>query len=155
MNVLRARRPDAASTVVVPEEDPATAHLRDESDPDPLVEALTARLRKQFPASLSCDEWGRPVAYRHVVRAALSALPPHVTRELAERLGEHGVPTPVEPQTPDAQDLAAPQPSSPDLESLLPVAYIDLDQPMARVDSSPLPRPAAHGVGWPEWSPAV
>lgn len=148
MNVLRARRPDDASTLAVPEEDPATAHLRDEADPDPLVEALTARLRKQFPTSLSSDEWGRPVAYRHVVRAALSALPPHITRELAERLGEHDEPAPVEPEAMAVPGLPAQElPSVPapaaDLTVLLPVAYVDLDQP------------PAHGVGWPEWAPAV
>jgi hypothetical protein len=137
MNVLRTRRSDAAPAIVLPEEDPATGHLRDESDPDPLVEALTARLRKQFPESLSCDEWGRPVAYRHVIRAALSALPPHVTRELAERLSEHDEP------------------------AELSLAYVDLDEPAASLPEptgtgAPLvfSEPMAHGVGWPEWSPA-
>lgn len=137
MNVLRTRRSDAAPSIVVPDEDPAMAHLRDESDPDPLVEALTARLRKQFPGSLSRDEWGRPVAYRHVVRAALAALPPHVTRELAERLSEHDEPAELSP------------------------AYVDLDEPAASLPETTgtgvptrFSEPTTLGVGWPEWSPA-
>jgi len=169
MNVLRTRRPDAAPAIVLPDEDPAAAHLRDEPDPDPLVEALTARLRKQFPASLSCDEWGRPVAYRHVVRAALSALPPHVTRELAERLSEHDEPAaadqePAELQTQEMPAAPPPtrQPVTAGLGTLLPTAYADLDETIASfgdpagAGAQPaLSEPTVHGVGWPEWSPLV
>lgn len=124
MNMRRGRRGEAATSATTTAgavlEDPALLHLRDEVDPDPLVEALTDRLRRQFPGSLTADEWGRPVAYRHVVRTALSALPPHVTRELAQRL---------------AEDPPA------DLEvTPAPVDYIDLRQPSALV---------SQGVGWP------
>lgn len=66
--------------------------LRDEPDPDPTVEAMTARLRRVFPNSLGVDEWGRPVAYRHVVRTALSALPIPAALEMPEQLRREALP---------------------------------------------------------------
>lgn len=126
MNVRRHRlADDPAYPAAAAADDPALAALRDQSDPDALVEALTDRLRRQFPTTLAADEWGRPVAYRHVVRAALSALPPHVTRELAERMTEQERPADPGPML-DATPVT--------------VSVIDL----VRQDQ------VAAGVGWPE-----
>ena len=116
----RRRKGTDAPSATPPVTDPV---LRDQGDSDPLVEALTERLRRQFPASLSYDEWGRPVAYRHVVRAALSALPPELMVDLAKRVSDpEPLPERGQPQAPDAR-------------------VVDLTT--ARV-------PCYAGVGWPE-----
>ena len=48
--------------------------LRDQVDPDPLVEEATARLREQLLALDAVDTWGRPLAWRQVARIALGSL---------------------------------------------------------------------------------
>jgi hypothetical protein len=53
--------------------EPDTA-LRDEVDPDPVVEEATARLRDQLLGLEAVDAWGRPVAWRQVARIALGPL---------------------------------------------------------------------------------
>jgi hypothetical protein len=53
--------------------EPDTA-LRDQVDPDPLVEEATARLREQLLALDAVDAWGRPLAWRQVARIALGTL---------------------------------------------------------------------------------
>jgi hypothetical protein len=61
--------------------------LRDEPDPDPLVEAATERLREPLSALSAVDAWGRPVAWRHVARIVLGAAaaePPQPTEAPAE-----------------------------------------------------------------------
>lgn len=45
--------------------------LRDEWDPDPLVEQAVQRLRDSLGGLAAVDEWGRPMAWRHIVRSAL------------------------------------------------------------------------------------
>lgn len=50
------------------------ADLRDEPDPDPVVEAATQRLREQLSTMEPVDQWGRPVAWRQVARIALGDL---------------------------------------------------------------------------------
>jgi len=54
-----------------PEPDPA---LRNEVDPDPLIEEMVARLRDNLSSLVAVDEWGRPLAWRNVVRLALGPL---------------------------------------------------------------------------------
>lgn len=54
----------------VPHDDP----LRQEPDPDPVVEAAAERLREQLSTLTALDQWGRPVAWRHVARIALGPL---------------------------------------------------------------------------------
>jgi hypothetical protein len=49
-------------------------HLRDESDPDPLIEEMVERLRTGLSSLTAIDEWGRPIAWRNVVRLALGPL---------------------------------------------------------------------------------
>src|SRR5438105_15569272 len=56
---------------VVMETDPV---LRDERDPDPLVEEMVARLRDGLRDLVAVDEWGRPLAWRNVVRLALGPM---------------------------------------------------------------------------------
>ncbi len=48
--------------------------LRDEPDPDPVVEAAAQRLRDQLSSMEPVDSWGRPVAWRQVARIALGDL---------------------------------------------------------------------------------
>ena len=50
------------------------SELRDEWDPDPLVEQAVQRLRDSLGGMTATDEWGRPMAWRHVVRSALGPL---------------------------------------------------------------------------------
>jgi hypothetical protein len=45
--------------------------LRDETDPDPIIEELVARLRDSLGSLYALDEWGRPLAWRQVVRLAV------------------------------------------------------------------------------------
>lgn len=93
---LRPRTTEADRAIVLPEADAdASTRLRDEPDPDPLVEAMTERLRKACPASLSLDEWGRPLAYRHVVRMALTAIPLPLVVELAQAFRDEPAPAPA------------------------------------------------------------
>ncbi len=47
------------------------ASYRDDVDPDPLVEAMVERLRSSLSGLVALDEYGRPVAWRVVVRVAL------------------------------------------------------------------------------------
>jgi hypothetical protein len=52
--------------------DPAElARLRDERDPDPLLEEATERLRAALVHLDARDEWGRRLAWRQVARIAL------------------------------------------------------------------------------------
>jgi hypothetical protein len=53
--------------------EPDTA-LRDQVDPDRLVEEATARLRDQLQSLDAVDAWGRPLAWRQVARIALGSL---------------------------------------------------------------------------------
>jgi hypothetical protein len=52
----------------------ADTELRDETDPDPLIEEMVARLRDGLSTLTAIDEWGRPIAWRNVVRLALGPL---------------------------------------------------------------------------------
>jgi hypothetical protein len=53
--------------------DPELA-LRDEPDPDPLIEEMTERLRAGLGSLIAVDEWGRTLAWRNVVRLAVGPL---------------------------------------------------------------------------------
>jgi hypothetical protein len=48
--------------------------LRDETDPDPLVEEAVERLRAALVALDARDEWGRTLAWRQVARIAIGPL---------------------------------------------------------------------------------
>jgi hypothetical protein len=48
--------------------------LRDEADPDPLVEEAAERLRAALVALDARDEWGRAIAWRQVARIAVGPL---------------------------------------------------------------------------------
>jgi hypothetical protein len=76
--------PDEPPTVVErPASDPAlAARLRDEADPDPVVEEAAQRLRDTLSRLDAADEWGRPVAWHLVARIALGAVLPEVSRLL-------------------------------------------------------------------------
>jgi hypothetical protein len=52
----------------------ADVSLRDETDPDPLIEEMVERLRSGLTSLDAVDEWGRPLAWRNVVRLALGPL---------------------------------------------------------------------------------
>jgi hypothetical protein len=59
---------DRTVTSWLPEVDPC---FRNAVDPDPLVEAMVERLRSSLAGLVALDEYGRPVAWRVVVRVAL------------------------------------------------------------------------------------
>ena len=63
-----AKDPDRSVTSWLPEVD---ASFRGAVDPDPLVEAMVERLRRSLSGLVALDEYGRPVAWRVVVRVAL------------------------------------------------------------------------------------
>jgi hypothetical protein len=62
---------DPAVLETTPEPDPL---LRNEVDPDPLIEEMVGRLREGLSSMVAVDEWGRPLAWRNVVRLALGSL---------------------------------------------------------------------------------
>jgi hypothetical protein len=45
--------------------------LREEHDPDPIIETMVVRLREGLRSLDAVDEWGRPLAWRNVLRMAL------------------------------------------------------------------------------------
>ena|SRR5947209_607302 len=79
MSLLRKSGPDAHVKTEVAAAAPAEpllspaglAAMRDEHDPDPLVEEATDRLRASLTALDARDEWGRQLAWRQVARIAL------------------------------------------------------------------------------------
>ena len=50
------------------------AELRDQVDPDPLVEQATDRLRAALTSLDARDEWGRQLAWRQIARIAIGPL---------------------------------------------------------------------------------
>jgi hypothetical protein len=72
--VFGARKTEVVEPTVrveMPEGDPL---LRNEVDPDPLIEEMVGRLREGLGTLVAIDEWGRPLAWRNVVRLALGPL---------------------------------------------------------------------------------
>lgn len=64
------RRDGSAKAQVAPAP-PPDQRLRDEPDPDVLVEEMVQRLRSQLRSLDAVDEYGRPVSWRNVVRIAV------------------------------------------------------------------------------------
>jgi hypothetical protein len=62
------RRPDEGLALI------DIAALRDEPDPDPLVEQAVDRMRSALASLEAYDEWGRALAWRQVARIALGPL---------------------------------------------------------------------------------
>jgi hypothetical protein len=96
------RHDDPAPLSGHPSPDPA---LRDEVDPDPLVEEATGRLREQLQCREPVDQWGRPVAWRQVARIALGPLASPRVRDArtADLLEESVV---AEPETEPARSVS-------------------------------------------------
>lgn len=67
-NRIDTTEPVPSVTSWLPEVDPA---FRDEVDPDPLIEEMVERLRGSLSGLVALDEYGRPVAWRRLVRVAL------------------------------------------------------------------------------------
>jgi hypothetical protein len=79
--------------------DPA---LRDQVDPDPVVEEAVQRLRSHVSSLEARDEWGRLLAWRQVARIALGPLiadlrDSQTAARLADALADHAVPAPSHP----------------------------------------------------------
>ncbi|HET6817866.1 MAG TPA: hypothetical protein VFH66_11625 [Mycobacteriales bacterium] len=81
MSLLRRREPAAPAIDddVIVDASPATVEpedsfLRDEVDPDPLVEEAVERLRDALGTLVARDEWGRPLPWRQVARIAIGPL---------------------------------------------------------------------------------
>jgi len=71
---VAATAPAASAPAATGDIDVALAqleHLRDEPDPDPLVEEAAERLRGALVSLDARDEWGRRLAWRQVARIAL------------------------------------------------------------------------------------
>ncbi|MFP5219084.1 MAG: hypothetical protein ACLGIG_05015 [Actinomycetes bacterium] len=63
-----AARGFRAVTLELPDFDP---RLRERRDDDPVVEEMVERLRRGLGGLVAVDPWGRPIAWRDVVRTAL------------------------------------------------------------------------------------
>ena len=97
------------------ESDPA---LRDEVDPDPVVEEAVQRLRNEVSRMVAFDSWGRPLAWRHIVRIAVGPMIGDLRdSQTAARIGQalaeppaavEPQPVAVEQQEPVAAPSAAP-----------------------------------------------
>jgi len=72
------------------------AALRDEPDPDPLVEQAADRLRAALTSLEARDEWGRALAWRQIARIALGPLVTELRdSQTAARLLDATRPAPV------------------------------------------------------------
>jgi hypothetical protein len=106
MSMLR-RREGTVPTAAAPEPadalpaatEPHDLGLRDELDPDPLVEEAVERMRRSLSSLVARDEWGRELAWRQVARIAIGPLltrlrDAQTTTQLldATRPGTSGVP---------------------------------------------------------------
>jgi hypothetical protein len=106
----------AGNTPNAPELDVDQRRLRDETDPDPLVEQAAERLRQALHTLEARDEWGRPLAWRQVARIALGPILTQLRdAETAMRLKDAVAPaTATEGGTERAEPAAAAEaPSTP------------------------------------------
>jgi hypothetical protein len=160
------RKPVDVEAVLRPEVSDADPLLRNEIDPDPLIEEMVARLRDGLSAMDAVDEWGRPMAWRNVVRLALgplasklrdteqalelavSMIPPaeEEERRVEDRRSEDrraDSPEVVEEPVAVAEPVAAPQEDLPTAE-----ATVDVILPAAdAVTDLPVENPAAEVLG--------
>lgn len=139
---------------VAPEVDPA---LRDEVDPDPLIEEMVQRLRDNLSSLAAVDEWGRAMSWRNVVRLAVG---PSAQRfrdaqtaaELAVALAD--VPAPAVVSAPSAPASAEPvaepatapvaeRPAEPTGEGHAAPVVEAAAEPMPAAAAEPAPEPAA------------
>ena len=152
-----SKDPDRSVTSWLPEVDPS---YREDVDPDPLVEAMVERLRSSLSGLVALDEYGRPVAWRAVVRVALG---PTLSRlrdaETSLALLQHGQqpvaaqaalvhvtslpdqPPPVESAPAPVDPLSAPVSSLPAFDDLPPAPGDSRPEPLGL---SPRSAP-----GWP------
>ncbi len=100
--------------VAAPEVDPV---LRDELDPDPLIEEMVGRLREGLSSLTAMDEWGRPLAWRNVVRLALGPMASRLrdTEQALELAVSMMPPTAEESVAPEAPAAEAPAPAIADV----------------------------------------
>ena len=84
--------------------DPRNPAFRDERDPDPLIEEMVQRLREGLRSLDAVDEWGRPLAWRNMLRMALG---PEIGR-LRDALTAATIATSMLPVSEDASAGAAP-----------------------------------------------
>lgn len=114
--------------------DPA---MRDEVDPDPLIEEMVERLRSGLGSLVAFDEWGRPVAWRQVVRiAAGPTLAALRDAQTAVALGR---------ATQQAEPTAAPEPTlaAEPTNELAPEATLEPDaESTTTIDLTVMPEPA-------------
>jgi hypothetical protein len=150
--------PAAQASVSAPTADPK---LRDEVDPDPMIEEMVERLRENLSSLVAVDEWGRPLAWRNVVRLALGpvaarmrdtetvaalatalAMPEAAAAEIpAAEMPVAEAPA-VEP-TPEPQPEAAPEP----VLAAVPAASAEsmVEEPVAAVAAVPVEQPSIMG----------
>jgi hypothetical protein len=146
-----AAEPDVR--VPAPEVDPK---LRDEADPDPMVEEMVARLRAGLTSLVAIDEWGRPMAWRNVVRLALGPLGSKIRdTEQALELAVSMIPSSTEgasPEVPVAEVTAAgvpvaeappPAPAAPEADDL--PLHDEVMQEQSASQPEPPEAPVEHG----------
>ena len=135
--------------------DPA---LRDERDPDPTVDEAVERLRRDVSELVAYDEWGRPLAWRHVARIVLGPLVSDLRdSQTAARLGQH-IAEPVAQAQAQVEESDAPAasvempPASiqlPETAAGVPAAPVDAPAPFSPPVAPPATPSASAGLGWP------
>lgn len=137
--------------IALPSVDPA---LRSTPDGDPLVEEMVERLRQNLGDLVALDPWGRPVAWRDVVRVALGG----ALAELRDARTAVALSTAIEDREPGPPaEAQLPAMDHPPVEQ--PVVPYD-DRAVAGPDApreagdedeagSGLPAVRPAGLGWP------
>jgi hypothetical protein len=152
--VVFARKNVDVEPVMRPEAPDVDPTLRNEIDPDPLIEEMVNRLREGLSNLHAVDEWGRPLAWRNVVRLALGPLASRLRdTEQALELAVSMIPAPEEEPDRRVGDRRAPESETsaeiapePEVEAPAPVAEVEpeVDAPAAVAEIAPEPEaPAA------------
>ncbi|HEU5034247.1 MAG TPA: hypothetical protein VFT62_05750 [Mycobacteriales bacterium] len=140
------QQPAAASTKPgSPELGVDDRRLRDETDPDPLVEQAAERLRQALHTLEARDEWGRALAWRQVARIALGPILTQLRdAETAMRLKDAVAPAADAdasgdtPETDPSQHLSLPQ------EPVTPVADAQHEAPASTEQQLGIEQPDHH-----------
>jgi hypothetical protein len=100
---------------------PEDSWLREEPDPDPLIEAMVQRLREGLGTLSATDEWGRPLSWRNVVRMAVGPMHSRLRDlETAAALAAELVPATEDAGTPEPVAEVLPQPAPATVAEVLP-----------------------------------
>jgi hypothetical protein len=148
--VVFARKNVDIEPVLRPETPDVDPLLRNEIDPDPLIEEMVNRLREGLSNMHAVDEWGRPLAWRNVVRLALGPLASRLRdTEQALELAVSMIPAPEEPEDRRVGDRRASETetSAALAEPEVPAALVEMaPEPEPEAEAEPVEVPATHAT---------